>query len=111
MKIYAKSSNYAPRFASKRELDKYIGTDVWVKILYNESDIVENGNYAWINILSKAPDGYVVNFFYDFQINHPSGVSLEERHLDNANTIYSRNFSVCNPIETMTTDEIYDKYL
>ena len=112
MKIYVKSeSNYIPQFASQKDLDKYIGTDRWVKILYNESPVVEKGNYWWIRILEKTPEGFLANGFYDFQINHPSGVSLDESDLNFKNIFKSKNIRVPNPIEAMTTECILRDYI
>jgi len=116
MKIYAKSSNYVPEFAPKQELDKYIGKDVWVKVLYNPTQIVESGHDCWYKFLDITSNGtkitgYKVQWFYDFQINSPDGVMLEDGDLSNFATILPKNFRVYNPIETMTTNEIYSKYL
>ena len=49
MKIYAKSSNYIPKFTSQKDLDKYIGTDRWVKVLYNEGPLAEGGHYLLLS--------------------------------------------------------------
>lgn len=106
MKIYAKSSNYVPKFAPQKDLDKYIGTDKWVKILYNEGPLAEGGHYWWIRLLKKTSAGFLANGFYDFQINHPSGVSLDEDNLEFEYVFKFKNLRVPNPIETITTEYI-----
>lgn len=110
MKLYVKASNrheYISEFTSQKDLDKYIGTDRWVKILYN--DIYEH--YWWIKIIKKTPEGFLANGFYDFMINHPTGVSLEERHLDFETVFEYKKIRVPNPIEAITTEYIYNNYL
>lgn len=111
MKIYAKSSNYIPKFASQNDLDKYIGTDRWVKVLYNEGPLAESGNYLWLRLLKKTPEGFLANGFYDFQINHPSGVSLDEDHLEFKDVFKFKNLRVPNPIEAITTEYIMREYI
>ena len=112
MKLYVKSaSNYIPKFASQKDLDKYIGTDRWVKVLYNEGPLAEGGHYMWLRLLKKTSDGFLANGFYDFQINHPSGVSLDEDNLEFSYVFKFKYLRVPNPIEAITTKYIYDNYL
>lgn len=111
MKIYAKSSNYIPKFASQKDLDKYIGTDRWVKILYKDTHAVTGEAYWWIRIIKKTPEGFLANGFYDFMINHPTGNSLEEWNLDFEDVFKYKCIQVPNPIEAITTQYIYDNYL
>jgi len=111
MKIYAKSSNYIPKFTSQKDLDKYIGTDRWVKVLYNEGPLAEGGHYWWLRLLKKTPEGFLANGFYDFQINHPSGPSLSEDNLEFEYVFKFKNIRVPNPIEAMTTECIMREYI
>ena len=111
MKIYAKKLSYVPQYAPQKDLDKYIGKDTWVKVLYNDSEIAENGNYWWLLIIDKTPDGFLANGFYDFKINHPTGNSLEETDLDFKAVFKFKKIKVPNPIEAITTDYIYNNYL
>lgn len=111
MKIYAKSSNYIPKFTSQKDLDKYIGTDRWVKVLYNEGPLAESGHYLWLRLLKKTPDGFLANGFYDFQINHPSGVSLDKDNLESEYVFKFKNLRVPNPIEAITTEYIMREYI
>lgn len=111
MKIYAKTQKYTPRYTKQSELDKYIGKDIWVKVLYNESPIAEQGNYWWLRLLDKTDEGFLANGFYDFQINHPTGISLDESDLNFKGIFRFKNIKVPNPIDIMTTNEIFDSYL
>ena len=112
MKLYVKSaSTYIPKFTSQKDLDKYIGTDRWVKVLYNEGPLAEGGHYLWLRLLKKTPEGFLANGFYDFQINHPSGVSLDESDLNFKNIFKFKYLRVPNPIEAMTTECIFRDYI
>ena len=108
MKIYAK---YTPQYTSQDELSKFVGKDVWVKVAYNSSEIQENVQYWWIKPIEKSRVWWEAYAFEDFMIDDPSGVSLDEDDLNIKEFFERKKLHVVNPMQTMTTDEIYEKYL
>lgn len=101
MKIYA--NNY-----TKEDLEYYIGKDIWVKCN------CASGHSYYMRILSKGTSKYgtpiiVFNKIKAYIVeNFRPTMKLLSTLLNEQHRGMINDYAVCEPVETLTTDEIID---
>lgn len=96
-------------YSSKRcdnELDKFVGTDLWVKVR-NKS----LGGNAYIHILKSSDDSYVFNECFADDESLSECVTQETKDYftspENAFIEPKSNFELIRPIDCVSTDELF----
>lgn len=91
-------------------LDKYIGNDVWLKVKISEKAYFRRGytyNEYWIRILDKDGESYIVNkvsAYKEYKGNNTQKSASQSKTY----TIDKNAITVLDPIQTTTTDKIFD---
>ena len=95
------------------DLSKYIGKDVWVYVRYADED---EHDYRWFRVLSKKP-AITPGFECWYKVNSISCADdykyvrnreQFDKDIQEVKTYHKGQFRVCEPLEVLTTDELYD---
>lgn len=91
-------------------LDKYIGNDIWLKVKISERAYFRRGytyNEYWIRILDKDGESYIVNKVSAYK-KYEGNNTQKSASQSKTYTIDKNAITVLDPIQTTTTDKIFD---
>ena len=101
MKVYCSRNQY------ENELDRYVGTDYWVKCR-----VQGHGELYWAHLLEKTKTGYLVISVSDYYLNNPHGSFSKsifydlQQQKDAAALCHASSLSMAKPNEVLSTDEL-----
>lgn len=92
-------------------LDTYVGKDIWLKAKLSEKAYFRRGytgNEYWIRIVDKDEAGkYVINRVSSYK-EYKGNSAQKQRTLSNTYTVDKNSITLFNPIQTATTEEIFN---
>lgn len=92
-------------------LDKYVGKDIWLKAKLSQKAYFRRGytgNEYWIRIVDKDEDGnYIINRVNSYK-EYKGNSAQKQKTLSNTYTVDKNSVTLFNPIQTVTTDEIFN---
>lgn len=83
------------------ELEQFVGTDIWIKAYYKSK-------CYWVKILSEQSDEYSINKVL-CNLDSVSSVALGAM-MNKVITCSKYDIIPVHPIETLSTDDILDRY-
>lgn len=92
-------------------LDSYLGKDTWLKAKLSQKAHFRRGytgNEYWIKIVDKDEnDNYVINRVSSYK-EYKGNSTQKQKTLSNTYTVDKNSITLFNPIQTATTDEIFN---
>lgn len=92
-------------------LDSYVGKDTWLKAKLSQKAYFRRGytgDEYWIRIVDKDEDGnYVINRVSSYK-EYKGNSTQKQKTLSNTYTVDKNSITLFNPIQTATTDEIFN---
>ena len=108
MKIYcARRNTTASEF-----LDKLVGKNVWVKVVWADTKFSREPQYDWVNVVSKTPEGYMAHYVEGWRVTDnstlPCGFLFYDRVITEEYNLHLESFEIAKPIEIVSSDEFFD---
>ena len=100
MKIYARSRQYS------NVLDRFVGKDAWIKVHYKPPKDFDGE--LWIRVKASTGYGnYTINYITEGSLYGLSEVALMQ-YMQRGGIIKSKYVTVPEPIQVMSTKELYN---